>query len=140
MRSMPRTTGWLLGVLILGWLLAGCGDDGDSSRDTVIQVPTVTAPEITTQTQPIPDASPPDAVTTTTTPTGGSTSPSPAGQSSGRGGSPPAKQTKAERRRQRACEKQVAGLPTAQRREALSDCLNPAPPASNAPESPPPTR
>ncbi len=119
--------------------LASCGGGGDSPSQTVSQLPTVTAPPLTTSTQPqkgAPATSATQPETTAAAPSGSSGGASSQDQGSRPEGSgKPTKQTKAERRKQRSCEKQVAHLPSDQQREALAQCLNPTPPTPEAPET-----
>jgi len=127
-------------MLVAGCLLAGCGGGGgDSPGETVSQMPAVTAPQVTapTQQQKSPGASATtQAQTTTAAPTGTSIGTSSRGHASRRGGSSrPVKETKAQRQRQKSCEKQTAHLPTDQQRGALAECLNPTPPTPQAPET-----
>jgi hypothetical protein len=136
MRLPGSIKAWVLGLLIAGWLLAGCGGGGDSSGQTVRQVPVVTAPQLTAPTRPQESAPVTSATQGQGTTAGGSTGGSSQGQASRRGdGSKPAKETKAQHQKQNSCEKQVAHLPENQQRQALADCLNPSPPAPEVPQT-----
>jgi hypothetical protein len=129
----------VLSVLLAASLLSGCGGDGGSSSQTVSQLPGVTAPELTTPTQPqksAPTTTPTTPPSNTPAPTASSTGASSRGQAPRRrgGSSKPAKETKAQRQKQKSCEKQTAQLPAGQQRQALGECLNPTP-APQAPET-----
>jgi hypothetical protein len=126
-------------MLVAGCLLAGCGGGGGTPSETVSQIPPVTAPQVAspTQRQRSPGATTTTrAQPTTAAPTGTSTGANSRGRASRPGGSSqPVKETKAQRQRQKSCEKQTAHLPANQRRGALAECLSPTPPTPEAPET-----
>jgi hypothetical protein len=147
--SLP---GWIkagpTGVVVVACFLASCGSDGDTSGGTSSatssQVATPTVPQTTVPVRPRKSkggATDAPARTTATAPAASSTSSAtPGNQKLRGGGSKSAKETNAQRRRRRTCERQVAQLPPDQQRQALGECLNPAPPSSNEPAAPQPAR
>jgi hypothetical protein len=127
----------VLGALATIAMLAGCGGGGSLSQ-TVGQLPTVTAPQLTTQPKAqtrTGGATATQAQTTASTPAGTSGAASSGGSSARQGGSKPAKQSKADRQRQADCEQQVAGLTGNKQRQALQQCLNPTPLPPEVPET-----
>lgn len=136
MRLAGSITAGICCSLVLVGAAVGCGGGGNSAGDSVVQLPTVTAPQAgpptKSQNAQNNDATmPSEAQTPPAAPS--STGPSAATQGSRGGASKQAKQTKAERRRQKNCEKQVAGLPEEQQRRALNDCLDTTQPAPATP-------
>jgi hypothetical protein len=120
-----------IGLLVVAWLLAGCGGNGDSST-TVANLPTITAPNLTTSGQTGAGGG------TTTTATNGAPSSS---QSSKAGSTtstsskparklPPGKRGKQSKQASPAeiratCQSKVSQYPASQQAAALRDCLNP---------------
>jgi hypothetical protein len=126
-------------MLVAGCLLAGCGGGAGPPSETVSQIPAVTAPQVATPTRQQKSAGATTATQaqpTTAAPTGTSTGASSRGRASRRGGSSqPVKETKAQRQKQKSCEKQTAHLPPDQQRGALAECLSPTPQTPEAPET-----
>jgi hypothetical protein len=127
-----------IGLLVMAWLLAGCGGDGDSST-TAANLPTITAPNLTTSGQ---EGAGSEATTATEAASGPSQS-SKAVSTTSKAGRPARKLPPAKRREEpqaspaeiRAiCQSKASSQPAAKRAEFIADCLNPPPPSSDQPK------
>lgn len=134
--------GGILGLLFVGWLLAGCGGDGGSSSTASGGLATVTAPEITV---PAGQAGrggerTSTAAATTTTPSEGPAPTTDAAKPAGKlpaGKKQPKSPPLSTAQLQRVCEGKASSYPPVQRAQVLADCLNPPPASSQQPALPP---
>jgi hypothetical protein len=119
-----------IGLLLVAWLLAGCGGNGDSST-TVANLPTITPPNVTTSGQ---TGTGGQATTPTNGPPSSAQSSKAASTTSGSSKParrvPPGKRGKQSKQASPAeiraiCQSKVSHYPPSQQAAALRDCLNP---------------